>query len=64
MNFSMKRVNAILQKDFKDFSRNMAVSVIIFLLPILAALSVRTGVNGIDFYYLLINMCFSMVFNS
>lgn len=61
MNFSLKRVNAIFQKDYKDFSRNMAVSVVIFLTPILAAFYGRMGVDGIDAYYMLINMSFAMV---
>lgn len=61
MNFSMKRVNAIFQKDYKDFSRNMAVSVVIFLIPILAAFYGRLGVDTIDMYYMIINMAFAMV---
>lgn len=61
MMFSMKRVYAIFQKDYKDFSRNMAVSVVIFMLPILAAIYGRMGVDSIETHYMLINMAFTMV---
>ena len=61
MTFSWKRVNAILQKDFKDFSRNTAVSIIIFLPIILAALYGRMGVDSIQGHFMNINMTFSMV---
>jgi len=39
----------------------MAVSVIIFLPPILAAFYGRMGIDEIDIYYMLINMSFAMV---
>lgn len=61
MTFSWKRVNAILQKDFKDFSRNTAVSIIIFLPIILAALYGRMGIDTIQVHFMLINMTFAMV---
>ena len=61
MTFSMKRVFAILQKDFKDFSRNMAISIVIFLPPIMAAIYGRMGVDSIEAHYMIINMTFSMV---
>lgn len=41
MTFSMKRVNAILQKDFKDISRNSAVSITALMPLILAFFSAR-----------------------
>ena len=61
MTFSWKRVNAILQKDFKDFSRNSAVSIIIFLPIILAAISGRMGIDSIQSHFMNINMAFAMV---
>ncbi|MBE1555220.1 ABC transporter permease [Sporosarcina limicola] len=61
MTFSMKRVHAIFQKDLKDFSRNMAVSSIIFMPLILAAFYSRMGMDSIDAHYTIINMTFGMV---
>lgn len=61
MTFSWKRVNAIFQKDFKDFSRNIAVSIVIFLPLIIAALYGRMGLDSIQAHFLNINMTFTMV---
>ena len=61
MTFSWKRVNAILQKDFKDFSRNTAVSIVIFLPIILAAIYGRMGLDSIQAHFMNINMAFAMV---
>lgn len=61
MTFSWKRVNAIFQKDFKDFSRNMAVSIVIFLPLIMAAAYSRMGVDSIQGHFMTINMTFAMV---
>ena len=61
MTFSWKRVNAIFQKDFKDFSRNMAVSIVIFLPIILAAIYGRMGLDSIQAHFMNINMTFAMV---
>ncbi|WP_313891191.1 ABC transporter permease [Psychrobacillus sp.] len=61
MTFSWKRVNAIFQKDFKDFSRNMAVSIVIFLPLIMAAVYSRMGVDSIQGHFMTINMTFAMV---
>ena len=36
MNLSLKRIQAIFMKDYKEFSRNYAVSMMIFLPLILA----------------------------
>ena len=58
---SMKRVNAIFQKDFKDFSRNYAVSIVIFVPIVLGAIYGRMGVDTIETHFMLINMTFSMV---
>ena len=58
---SLKRVNAIFQKDFKDFSRNYAVSIVIFIPILLGAIYGRMGVDSIETHFMLINMTFSMV---
>lgn len=61
MNESIKRVNAIFQKDFKDFSRNIAVSVVLFMPLFVAALYGRMGVDTLDAHYMIINLTFAMV---
>lgn len=61
MMISFKRMNAILQKDFKDFSRNMAVSSVIFVPLILGAFYGRMGVDSIETHFMLVNMTFGMV---
>ncbi|WP_252501792.1 ABC transporter permease [Sporosarcina sp. Marseille-Q4943] len=61
MMISLKRMNAIFQKDFKDFSRNFAVSTVIFVPLFLAAFYGRMGVDSIESHYMLINMTFGMV---
>lgn len=61
MTFSWRRVNAILIKDYKDFSRNLAVSAVIFMVPIMAAIFGRMGVTTIAAHYMVFNMAFSMV---
>lgn len=58
---SLKRVNAIFQKDFKDFSRNYAISIVIFVPIVLGAFYGRMGVDTIETHFMLINMTFSMV---
>ncbi|PIC77271.1 ABC transporter [Sporosarcina sp. P19] len=58
---SMKRMNAILMKDFKDFSRNLYVSTVLILPIGLAALYGRTGVNSIESQFMLINLAFVMI---
>jgi len=55
MTFSMKRVNAIFQKDFKDISRNSAVSVTALMPLILAFIYGKTGDMTIDLHYMIIN---------
>lgn len=59
MNFSMRRVNAIFQKDLKDISRNSAVSVTALMPLLLAFLYGRMGDLSVDSHYLAIN--FTMV---
>ena len=55
MNFSMKRANAIFQKDFKDISRNSAVSVTALMPLILAFIYGKMGDMTIDLHYMIIN---------
>ncbi|MEK3936099.1 ABC transporter permease [Sporosarcina sp. FSL W7-1349] len=61
MTFSWKRVSAIFIKDYKDFSRNMAVSIVIFMPLLLAAFYGRMGVQSIDTFFMLFNLSFTMV---
>lgn len=61
MNFSMRRVNAIFQKDFKDVSRNSAVSISALMPLVLAAIYGRFGDLSIDLHYLVINMAMVVV---
>lgn len=61
MNISLKRVNAIFLKDYKDFSRNWAVSSVL-LVPIgLGFMYGRAGVEDLTSHYLLINLAMAMV---
>ncbi|WP_397539723.1 ABC transporter permease [Rummeliibacillus pycnus] len=61
MNLSIKRMQAILIKDYKEFSRNMAVSSMVFLPLILAAVYSRMGVDTMQGHFMSINMTFSLV---
>lgn len=61
MIFSWRRMNAIFMKDYKDFSRNMAVSIVVFMVPVLAAFYGRIGAVTIDAQFMLFNMAFTMV---
>lgn len=61
MNLSIKRVNAIFQKDFKDFSRNWAVSMVIFLPLFMAAVYSRMGVDTLNAHYMVFNMTFALI---
>ena len=55
MKFSMKSVNAIFHKDFKDISRNSAVSVKALMPLILAFIYGKMGDLSIDMHYMIIN---------
>jgi len=61
MNISMTRIQAILMKDYKEFSRNYAVSTMVLLPLIMAFLYNQLGANTISMYFLPINMTFSIV---
>ncbi|MFP7201957.1 ABC transporter permease [Lysinibacillus halotolerans] len=59
MNFS--RIQAIFIKDYKEFSRNYAVSIMVLLPLIMAFIYNKTGVNNLQAYFLPINLTFSSV---
>lgn len=61
MNLSMTRIQAILMKDYKEFSRNYAVSVMVLMPLVLAFLYNKSGANTINTYFLAINMAFTLV---
>lgn len=61
MTLSWKRMQAIFEKDFKDFTRNVAVSIVIFLPLLIAAVYGRMGIDSIQAHFLSINMTFAMV---
>lgn len=62
MNFSMRRVNAILQKDFKDVSRNSAVWVTAFMPLIMAfVLGKLDREVSIDAHYMVINLAMVII---
>lgn len=61
MNMSFTRIQAIFMKDYKEFSRNYAVSVMVFLPLILAFAYNKIGTSSIDAYFLPINLVFAVV---
>ncbi|QGM30624.1 ABC transporter permease subunit [Bacillus sp. N3536] len=61
MTFSWKRVNAIFQKDFKEFTRNMAVSMVIYLPVLMAAIFSRMGMDPLVNSNFTIGFAFTMV---
>ena len=50
MNISMTRIQAIFMKDYKEFSRNYAVSIMVLLPLILAFAYNKIGANDIQTY--------------
>ncbi|KPN95634.1 ABC transporter permease [Lysinibacillus sp. ZYM-1] len=61
MNISMTRIQAILMKDYKEFSRNYAVSTMVLFPLIFAFLYNQSGASSMNAYFLPINITFSMV---
>lgn len=61
MTFSMKRSLAILQKDYKDLSKNLYVCFTLFLPLIMAAFYSRFGENSINAVYMVFNLTFTLV---
>ena len=61
MNFSLKRVNAIFQKDFKDISRNSAVSITAVMPLIMAFVLGKMGNTSLEAHYMVINLTMIVV---
>ncbi|MNB86806.1 hypothetical protein D3C75_337610 [compost metagenome] len=61
MTFSTRRIFAILQKDYKDLSRNLFVSTTLILPLLMAVLFGRMGIEGIASHYIIINLGFILV---
>lgn len=61
MNMSMKRIQAIFIKDYKEFSRNYAVSVMVLLPLFLAFFFNKMGAETMQDYFIPINTTLAMV---
>ncbi|WP_431028753.1 ABC transporter permease [Lysinibacillus sp. LZ02] len=61
MNMSMKRIQAIFMKDYREFSRNYAISTMVLVPLFLAFFYGKSGVNMIQMYFLPINITLAMV---
>ena len=61
MNMSMKRIQAIFMKDYKEFSRNYAISTMVLLPLILAFVYNKSGASTMEMYFLPINMTLTVV---
>lgn len=61
MTFSMKRVFAILNKDYKDVSRNLYVTTTVILPLIMAAFYGRMGLESINAEFMIFNLAFTLV---
>ena len=61
MNISINRIRAIFIKDYKEFSRNYAISAMVLLPLFLAFMYNRMGAHTLDMYMMPINMTFAMV---
>ena len=59
MTFSIRRINAIFQKDFKDISRNSAVSITALMPLIIAFVFGKMGDTSLEAHYMVIN--FTMI---
>ncbi|KGR75566.1 ABC transporter permease [Ureibacillus sinduriensis] len=55
------RIQAIFMKDYKEFSRNYAVSTMVLLPLIMAFIYNKTGVDSMQAYFLPINLAFVAV---
>ncbi len=56
MTFSLKRMNAIFQKDLKDLTKNIYVGTSLLMPVVLAFMYGRMGDIGIEAHYLIINL--------
>ncbi|SOC41940.1 ABC transporter permease [Ureibacillus acetophenoni] len=55
------RIQAIFVKDYKEFTRNYAVSTMVLLPLVLAFLYNKMGITGVETYFLPINLGFTAV---
>ncbi len=58
---NITRIQAIFMKDYKEFSRNYAVSTMVLLPLIMAIFYKQTGVDSLQGYFLPINLAFVAV---
>ncbi|TFE02409.1 ABC transporter permease [Jeotgalibacillus salarius] len=61
MNVSVKRMRAIFIKDYKEFSRNYAISTMVLMPLVLALFYQNAGAASLDLYFLPVNMTFAFV---
>lgn len=61
MNMSMRRIQAIFMKDYKEFSRNYAISITVLMPLFLAFFYNKSGADTIQVYFLTINMTLVLV---
>lgn len=61
MNISITRIQAIFMKDYKEFSRNYAISSMIFLPLILAFFYKQSGENTAQLIFMPVNLTYAMV---
>ncbi len=61
MTFSWKRSMAIFVKDYKDITKNLYVSPMLFAPPLLALIYSRIGVDSVTAIYLVFIIAFTMV---
>lgn len=61
MNLSIKRIQAIFMKDYREFARNYSISTMVFLPLILALFYNKSGADSMQMYFLPINMTFAIV---
>ncbi|KIL49056.1 ABC transporter permease [Jeotgalibacillus campisalis] len=61
MNHSIKRTMAIFQKDYKDFTKNLYVSSMVFLPLFMAAIYGRMGVQSIEMVFMIFNLTLTVI---
>lgn len=61
MSISVKRIQAIFMKDYKEFSRNYAISVMIFIPLIFALLYSTDGEGAASMYSFILNISLAML---
>lgn len=61
MNISIARIQAIFMKDYKEFSRNYAISIVMFMPLIVAFFYKQAGDHSISSIFMTVNLTFGMV---